>query len=399
MNYLTAVLAVLLAALAAGAASWISGRFLTIEARRRRHEVAFTVFGQLGLMISVLLAFVFSEVWDEYRTAAASIDGECGALHGAAMLAAALPGGVGAPVEKAIGDYVRTVVTVEWPMMAHRKISPEATEGIRRALTEAARINVAGPAQAATQGQILSLLAQAHAERETRTFELTQAAPAFLWFVVIVLSLILILFIVLAGIENPAHLILGAGYAASIVLVLVLVRMLDYPFEGALALGDADFVKTPPLCSTPSNLPPTPAVLASPSFGSWPTSCAPRPSTRSPSTGGHLGAGLGVVELTVALHHVFETPRDILIWDVGHQAYPHKILTGRRDRIRTLRQGGGLSGFTKRAESEYDPFGAAHAATSISAALGFCVARDMRGRRQQGDRGDRRRLDERGHGL
>jgi 1-deoxy-D-xylulose-5-phosphate synthase len=96
-------------------------------------------------------------------------------------------------------------------------------------------------------------------------------------------------------------------------------------------------------------------------------------------TGGHLGAGLGVVELTVALHHVFDTPRDIVIWDVGHQAYPHKILTGRRGRIRTLRQGAGLSGFTKRAESPYDPFGAAHASTSISAALGFCVARDMRG--------------------
>ncbi|MCA6235187.1 MAG: 1-deoxy-D-xylulose-5-phosphate synthase [Phenylobacterium sp.] len=97
-------------------------------------------------------------------------------------------------------------------------------------------------------------------------------------------------------------------------------------------------------------------------------------------TGGHLGAGLGVVELTVALHHVYQTPVDILIWDVGHQAYPHKILTGRRDRIRTLRQGGGLSGFTKRAESPYDPFGAAHAATSISAALGFCAARDAGGR-------------------
>src|SRR6202034_294622 len=96
-------------------------------------------------------------------------------------------------------------------------------------------------------------------------------------------------------------------------------------------------------------------------------------------TGGHLGAGLGVIELTVALHYVFDTPADRLIWDVGHQAYPHKILTGRRDRIRTLRQGAGLSGFTKRAESEYDPFGAAHAATSISAALGFAVARDQRG--------------------
>src|ERR1700745_4122566 len=94
-------------------------------------------------------------------------------------------------------------------------------------------------------------------------------------------------------------------------------------------------------------------------------------------TGGHLGAGLGVVELTVALHYLFDTPRDRLIWDVGHQAYPHKILTGRRDRIRTLRQGGGLSGFTKRDESEYDPFGAAHSSTSISAALGMAVARDL----------------------
>jgi 1-deoxy-D-xylulose-5-phosphate synthase len=98
------------------------------------------------------------------------------------------------------------------------------------------------------------------------------------------------------------------------------------------------------------------------------------------TTGGHLGSALGVVELTVALHAVFDTPDDILIWDVGHQAYPHKILTGRRDRIRTLRQGGGLSGFTKRSESEYDPFGAAHAGTSISAALGFCAGRDLQGR-------------------
>src|SRR5919199_3890013 len=96
-------------------------------------------------------------------------------------------------------------------------------------------------------------------------------------------------------------------------------------------------------------------------------------------TGGHLGAGLGVVELTVAVHYVFDTPNDRLIWDVGHQAYPHKILTGRRDRIRTLRQGGGLSGFTRRSESEYDPFGAAHSSTSISAGLGMAVARDLKG--------------------
>jgi 1-deoxy-D-xylulose-5-phosphate synthase len=96
-------------------------------------------------------------------------------------------------------------------------------------------------------------------------------------------------------------------------------------------------------------------------------------------TGGHLGAGLGVVELTVALHYVYNTPDDRLIWDVGHQAYPHKIITGRRDRIRTLRQGGGLSGFTRRSESPYDPFGAAHSSTSISAGLGMAVARDLKG--------------------
>ena len=100
------------------------------------------------------------------------------------------------------------------------------------------------------------------------------------------------------------------------------------------------------------------------------------------ATGGHLGAGLGVVELTVALHYVFDTPKDKLIWDVGHQAYPHKILTGRGDRIRSLRQGGGLSGFTKRSESEYDAFGAAHSSTSISAALGMAVARDLQGQKQ-----------------
>src|SRR3712207_1188949 len=104
-------------------------------------------------------------------------------------------------------------------------------------------------------------------------------------------------------------------------------------------------------------------------------------------TGGHLGAGLGVVELSVALHYVFDTPRDRLIWDVGHQCYPHKILTGRRDRIRTLRQGGGLSGFTKRAESPYDPFGAAHSSTSISAALGMAAGRRPQGARAQGGGG------------
>jgi len=101
-------------------------------------------------------------------------------------------------------------------------------------------------------------------------------------------------------------------------------------------------------------------------------------------TGGHLGAGLGVVELTVAVHAVFDAPRDRLIWDVGHQSYPHKILTGRREEMRSLRQKDGLSGFTKRSESSFDPFGTAHSSTSISAALGFAVARDLGGASQIG---------------
>src|ERR1700749_5052736 len=97
-------------------------------------------------------------------------------------------------------------------------------------------------------------------------------------------------------------------------------------------------------------------------------------------TGGHFGAGLGVVELTTAIHYIFDTPRDRIIWDVGHQAYPHKILTGRRDRIRSIRTGGGLSGFTRRSESAYDPFGAAHSSTSISAGVGMAVGRDLLGK-------------------
>ena len=111
-------------------------------------------------------------------------------------------------------------------------------------------------------------------------------------------------------------------------------------------------------------------------------------------TGGHLGAGLGVVELTVAIHAVFDTPRDKLIWDVGHQCYPHKILTGRRDRIRTLRTEGGLSGFTKRSESPYDPFGAAHSSTSISCRAGLCHGARSGRRPGRCDCGDRRRGDD-----
>ena len=164
-------------------------------------------------------------------------------------------------------------------------------------------------------------------------------------------------------------------------------------------MGTSWYQPLRPRCSTRSRRPPTCAASTTRQLRQLADELRRETIDAVSVTGGHLGAGLGVVELTVALHHVFDTPRDRLIWDVGHQAYPHKILTGRRDRIRTLRQAGGLSGFTKRTESEYDPFGAAHSSTSISAGLGMAVARDLAGRSQQRHRGDRRRRDVGRHGL
>ena len=133
-------------------------------------------------------------------------------------------------------------------------------------------------------------------------------------------------------------------------------------------------------CSIPSRRPPTSASSSPTQLRQLADELRAETISAVGTTGGHLGSGLGVVELTTAIHYVFDTPDDRLIWDVGHQCYPHKILTGRRDRIRTLRQGGGLSGFTKRSESEYDPFGAAHTSTSISAALGFAIANKLSGK-------------------
>ena len=124
---------------------------------------------------------------------------------------------------------------------------------------------------------------------------------------------------------------------------------------------------------------PTCAGSRAPSSSSWPASCATSCCRASRKTGGHLSSNLGTVELTIALHYVFNTPHDRLVWDVGHQTYPHKILTGRRERMSTLRQLGGISGFPRRDESEYDTFGTAHSSTSISAALGMAVAAQLKG--------------------
>ena len=243
MTYFAAFLLVTLSAAGAGVASWLVGQLFTVDARRRHHEVGAPVFQQIGVMFSVLLAFVFSEVWGEYRTAGLAINGECGALHVAAMLASALPNGEGQPVTRAIATYAKTVVNVEWPMMANRERSPQAAEALHTALRQAANLQDASPVTVAIQAEVVSLLAQAHSFRETRTFQLSQGMPPLMWFMLIAISLVLIGFVVCAGLENPGHVLFAAIFTGSTVLVLVLVRMLDFPFEGALALPSTDFVK------------------------------------------------------------------------------------------------------------------------------------------------------------
>jgi Protein of unknown function (DUF4239) len=243
MTYLQAFAVVALSALLAGSAAWIVGRFMPVEIRRRRHEVGAQVFCQVGLMISVLLAFVFSEVWSQYRTEALAINGECAALHGAAMLADALPHGKGRPVNEAIVTYASDVIAIEWPAMARRHRSPQAAEDMDMIVRAAARLRVARPAEVTMQSQMLSLLSQAHANREMRTFQIHQGTPPLVWVMVTSISLVLVGFVIFSGVDAPTHIILTALFAASMALVLVLVRMLDYPFEGAMALSDADFVK------------------------------------------------------------------------------------------------------------------------------------------------------------
>ena len=243
MSYLTAALIVLICAAGAAAASYIVSRVVSLEARLNHYAVGSQVFLQLGVMFAVLLAFVFSEVWAEYNTADQAINGECGALHGAAMLANALPNAAGKPVNRAIVVYAQAVVEKEWPMMAQRRRSPEAAQDFRVAFDLAARLHSSAPADVAIQGQMLSLLSQAHGYRETRTFQVSRSLPTAMWAVLSVLSLFLIGFVLFAGIEGPGHMLFASAFTGCTVMVLVLVRLLDFPFEGALTLSSGDFVK------------------------------------------------------------------------------------------------------------------------------------------------------------
>ena len=245
MSYTAALLVILLIAIAAAAATIGARRILDIDIRRQHHEIGNPVYLQIGVVFAVLLAFVFSEVWGEYNVAAQAINGECGALHGAAILAHSLPDKQGLGVEQAIQSYARVVINVEWATLERRRANPEATIAFEAVAEAAGHLNVMRPADAAVQGQILSLVAQAHAFRETRAFQANRGLPVVIWLVLASYALILVLFVLFAGVASLAgHLLFTVSFAVSVALVLILVRMLDYPFEGALALSSDDFVKT-----------------------------------------------------------------------------------------------------------------------------------------------------------
>ena len=238
MSYPIAVLIVLAAGLAAALVGVVLDRNLTLESRRRHHEVGSQIFQLTGIMYSVLLAFVFSEVWTEYNTAAQAINTECSAMHGTAMLANTLPHDDARRINAALLNYTHIVLRQEWRAMRDRQRTPEAAEALRGALTAAAQ---APPGE--VKAQILQLLAEAHAARETRLFQMGLTIPPAIWVVVIIIGVTLIGFVLLSATEPPGTVVLSASFTISIAMVLVLVRMLDYPFEGALALGNDDFQK------------------------------------------------------------------------------------------------------------------------------------------------------------
>jgi uncharacterized protein YbaA (DUF1428 family) len=245
MSYAEALLVVVLIAIAAVVATSFVRRALGLDVRQRQHEVGNPVYLQIGVVFAVLLAFVFNEVWGEYNAAAQAINGECGALHGAAVLAHDLPDGQGEGVVQAIRNYAEAVINVEWPTLEQRKESPEAVNAFVAIVDVAGRLNTTHPADQTIQGQILSLLAQAHAYRETRIFQANQGLPVVIWIVLSFYALILVTFVLFAGVESRAgHLLFSAVFATSVVLVLIVLRMLDYPFEGALTLSKSDFVNT-----------------------------------------------------------------------------------------------------------------------------------------------------------
>lgn len=242
MSYPLACLTIVAAALFGGLASLTVGHLIA-DRRTRYRDFGGKVFQQVGIMFSVLLSFVFSEVWSQYDIAAQAISRECAALHAAAILADTIPDRGGASVERAILEYVRTTVNIEWPAMAQRRSSPEASKAFRHLFEQTSMLPAARPSDLGLRTQILSLIAEAHSYREVRLFQITAASPAFIWGVLIAMAVIVDGFLLFAGTDTRSHLFLAAAAAGCTAAGLVMVKMFDHPFEGALGIPSDDLVR------------------------------------------------------------------------------------------------------------------------------------------------------------
>jgi hypothetical protein len=244
MSYLVALLIVVGSAAAAAVAALLVNRFMSLDLRRRYANEGGRIFAQLGTLFALLLAFVFNQVWAEHTAAAQAINGECGALHGAAVLANALPDHAGQSVNLAIVTYAKSVVGDEWKTMAtHRSGSAAAAENFRLIIQQIVLLDPNRRSDVAIQSQMLSLLSVAKSYRETRIFQVGQGLPFVLWFVLDVLAISLVGLVVVGPTEGLGHVLFAGAFTATIVMVLTLVPLLDFPFEGSVSLPPTDFVK------------------------------------------------------------------------------------------------------------------------------------------------------------
>ena len=245
MSYLMVLVLVPATGAVAGLLAWWVRRTVRLEALRRHHEIGSAVFLQLGVIYAVLLAFVFSEVWGEYNTAANAINQECSSLHGIALLAGGLAPAPRARIDQALRAYVDAVVEDEWPMMRERRSSPEAMAALVALWNDVAGTGARATVDDATRGAMLAELATAHQWRETRLFQMSLHAPGLLWVLLLGLGAVLVGFLLCFGIEYVgSQVVFTAAFAAAIALVLALVQCLDFPFQGALRLPPDDFRAT-----------------------------------------------------------------------------------------------------------------------------------------------------------
>ncbi len=245
LSYGLIFLVVIVTSTAAGTLAWLVRRIVPVDMLRRHHEMGGAVFLQLGVVFAVLLAFVFNEAWNGYEAAAEAINGECGALHGAAILADNLPGPERARMERAIHDYITVVIGTEWKAMGARENSAAATASFEAMLSTAAKLPAESARMEALKPHIVELLTHAHQERETRLFQLTLGVPTMIWCLLGLFSVILISFLFAFGIDYVASQVaFVAVFAAMLCFALLTVRMLDFPFEGPLRLPPSDFQAT-----------------------------------------------------------------------------------------------------------------------------------------------------------